>query len=77
MRADLQSSRTTEQELRTQLGIMIASERAMKLDLNQTKQDNESLQNRLHNLVQRNQQVSVFLRREILASPHYSFVRDE
>lgn len=56
MRADLQSSRTNEQELRAQLGIVVASERSMKLDLNQTKQDNESLQNRLHNLVQRNQQ---------------------
>ena len=44
LKADLQSSRATEQELRSQINSLSISERATKLELSQLRQDNDSLQ---------------------------------
>ncbi|CAE1300529.1 Macoilin,Macoilin-2,Macoilin-1 [Acanthosepion pharaonis] len=56
LKADLQSSRNTEQELRTQIANMSISEKSMRSELYQLQQDNENLQNKLHNLVTSRQQ---------------------
>lgn len=56
LKADLQSSRNTEQELRTQIANMSITEKSMRSELYQFQQDNENLQNKLHNLVTSRQQ---------------------
>lgn len=56
LKTDLQASRQTEQELRSQLHSLSAGERSVKNELLQLQQDNESLQNKLHNLVTARQQ---------------------
>ncbi|XP_076466797.1 macoilin-like [Babylonia areolata] len=56
LKADLQSSRNTEQELRLQINGLLASEKASHSELFQLQQDNENLQNKLHNLVTGRQQ---------------------
>lgn len=56
LKADLQGSRNTEQELRIQINSLLASEKATRSELYQLQQDNENLQNKLHNLVTGRQQ---------------------
>lgn len=56
LKADLQSSRNTEQELRVQINNLLASEKSTRSELYQLQQDNENLQNKLHNLVTGRQQ---------------------
>lgn len=56
LKTDLQASRQTEQELRSQLHSLSAGERSVKSELLQLQQDNENLQNKLHNLVTARQQ---------------------
>ncbi|XP_070190467.1 macoilin-like isoform X2 [Littorina saxatilis] len=56
LKADLQSSRNTEQELRIQINGLMASEKSSRSELYQLQQDNENLQNKLHNLVTGRQQ---------------------
>lgn len=56
LKADLQSSRNTEQELRVQINNMLATEKSTRSELYQLQQDNENLQNKLHNLVTGRQQ---------------------
>lgn len=56
LKADLQSSRNTEQELRLQINSLLASEKSSRSELYQLQQDNENLQNKLHNLVTGRQQ---------------------
>ena len=46
LKADLQSSRNTEQELRIQVNGLMASEKASRSELFQLQQDNENLQNK-------------------------------
>ncbi|XP_017320164.1 macoilin-2 [Ictalurus punctatus] len=55
LKAELQASRQTEQELRSQLGSLGTSERSVRSELSQLRQDNELLQNKLHNAVQAKQ----------------------
>ncbi|XP_057198307.1 macoilin-2 isoform X1 [Triplophysa rosa] len=55
LKADLQASRQTEQELRSQLGSLGSSERSIRSELGQLRQENELLQNKLHNAVQAKQ----------------------
>ncbi|XP_076445159.1 macoilin-like [Babylonia areolata] len=61
LKADLQSSRNTEQELRLQINSLLASEKSSRSELYQLQQDNENLQNKLHNLVTGRQQDKVAL----------------
>ncbi|CAN8018492.1 unnamed protein product [Ixodes persulcatus] len=56
LKADLQASRQTEQDLRAQVHSISAGERSVKSELLQLQQDNENLQNKLHNLVTARQQ---------------------
>ncbi|XP_025097702.1 macoilin-2-like isoform X4 [Pomacea canaliculata] len=56
LKADLQSSRNTEQELRVQINSLTAGEKSTRSELYQLQQDNENLQNKLHNLVTARQQ---------------------
>ncbi|KAK3097033.1 hypothetical protein FSP39_005760 [Pinctada imbricata] len=56
LKADLQSSRNTEQELRSQMNQYITGDKALRSELYQLQQDNENLQNKLHNLVTSRQQ---------------------
>ncbi|KAL8599255.1 hypothetical protein ACOMHN_007970 [Nucella lapillus] len=56
LKADLQSSRNTEQELRLQVSGLQASDKASRSELYQLQQDNENLQNKLHTLVTGRQQ---------------------
>ncbi|KAL8566959.1 hypothetical protein ACOMHN_059759 [Nucella lapillus] len=56
LKADLQSSRNTEQELRLQINSLLSSEKSFRSELYQLQQDNENLQNKLHNLVTGRQQ---------------------
>ncbi|XP_069125632.1 macoilin-1-like [Argopecten irradians] len=56
LKVDLQTSRTCEQELRTQIGSFMGGEKSMRSELYQLQEDNESLQNKLHNLVTSRQQ---------------------
>nr|KAG5705037.1 hypothetical protein BaRGS_018767 [Batillaria attramentaria] len=46
LKADLQSSRNTEQELRVQINSLLASEKSTRSELYQLQQDNENLQNK-------------------------------
>lgn len=46
LKAELQASRQTEQELRSQLGSLGTSERSIRSELSQLRQDNELLQNK-------------------------------
>ncbi|KAL7889318.1 hypothetical protein AOLI_G00015760 [Acnodon oligacanthus] len=55
LKADLQASRQTEQDLRSQLGSLGSSERSIRSELSQLRQENELLQNKLHNAVQAKQ----------------------
>ncbi|KAF6021784.1 TMEM57 [Bugula neritina] len=56
LKADLQSSRNTESELRSQLNSKSKDDRQKAVSLAQLQQDNDSLQNKLHNLVMSRQQ---------------------
>eukprot|EP00105_Crassostrea_gigas_P033405 XP_011456782.1 PREDICTED: macoilin [Crassostrea gigas] len=56
LKADLQSSRNTEQELRSQMNSYISGDKSMRSEIYQLQQDNENLQNKLHNLVTSRQQ---------------------
>ena len=59
LKADLQASRQTEQELRSQIQSLVSKrseEDRMKSQLEQLQQDNENLQTKLHNLVTSRQQ---------------------
>lgn len=51
LKTDLQISRNTEQELKSQLNSLILSDKNTRSELYQLQQDNENLQNKLHNLV--------------------------
>ena len=44
LKADLQSSRNCEQELRSQMNNLVIGDKALKSELYQLQQDNESLQ---------------------------------
>ncbi|TRY98325.1 hypothetical protein DNTS_025952 [Danionella cerebrum] len=55
LKADLQASRQTEQDLRSQLGSLGTSERSIRSELGQLRQENELLQNKLHTAVQAKQ----------------------
>lgn len=46
LKADLQSSRNTEQELRVQINSLTAGEKSTRSELYQLQQDNENLQNK-------------------------------
>ncbi len=46
LKADLQASRQTEQDLRSQLGSLGSSERSIRSELGQLRQENELLQNK-------------------------------
>ena len=46
LKADLQSSRNTEQDLRSQINNTLVSDKSLKSELYQLRQDNESLQNK-------------------------------
>jgi hypothetical protein len=68
-KAELQSSRNTEQELRCQINSLIAADKATKSEIHQLRQDNESLQVKLHNLVtsrQQDKQTLAALERKLL-----------
>ncbi|EFX75672.1 hypothetical protein DAPPUDRAFT_322995 [Daphnia pulex] len=51
LKADLQASRQSEAELRSQLSQHASGERAIRAELSQVQQDNDSLQAKLHGLV--------------------------
>lgn len=51
LKTDLQISRNTEQELKSQINSFILSDKNTRSELFQLQQDNENLQNKLHNLV--------------------------
>nr|XP_019940260.1 PREDICTED: macoilin-2-like [Paralichthys olivaceus] len=55
LKADLQASRQVEQDLRSQLGSLGSAERSIRTELGQLRQENELLQNKLHNAVQAKQ----------------------
>ncbi|ESO94855.1 hypothetical protein LOTGIDRAFT_232281 [Lottia gigantea] len=55
-KSDLQSSRNLEQELRSQINNLISSEKSQQSEIFQLQQDNDNLQNKLHNLVTGKQQ---------------------
>ena len=44
LKADLQSSRNCEQELRSQMNNLVIGDKALRSELYQLQQDNESLQ---------------------------------
>ncbi|XP_070567416.1 macoilin-like [Ptychodera flava] len=56
LKADLQSSRQTEQDLRSQIMSLQLEEKSTKTELQKMRDTNESLQARLHNLVTQKQQ---------------------
>ncbi|XP_002740808.2 macoilin-like [Saccoglossus kowalevskii] len=56
LKADLQGSRQTEQDLRSQIVSLQLEEKAVKSELHKVKETNECLQSRLHNLVTQKQQ---------------------
>ncbi|CAL1275191.1 unnamed protein product [Larinioides sclopetarius] len=56
LKVDLQSSRQSEQDLRSQIHSISVGERSVKSELLQLQQDNESLQNKLQNLTAARQQ---------------------
>lgn len=51
LKIDLQSSRQTEQDLRSQLASVASCERSVKGELTQLQHHNDDLQTRLHGLV--------------------------
>ncbi|KAL4232556.1 neuronal signal transduction [Mactra antiquata] len=51
LKTDLQISRNTEQELKSQINSFILGDKNTRSELYQLQQDNENLQNKLHNLV--------------------------
>ncbi|CAL4085741.1 unnamed protein product, partial [Meganyctiphanes norvegica] len=51
LKADLQASRQTEQELRNQVNSLISNDKMTNQELGQVQQDNDNLQNKLHGLV--------------------------
>ncbi|KAM7403814.1 hypothetical protein PAMA_004312 [Pampus argenteus] len=55
LKADLQASRQVEQDLRSQIGSLGSAERSVRTELGQLRQENEVLQNKLHNAVQAKQ----------------------
>ncbi|XP_062996008.1 macoilin isoform X2 [Elgaria multicarinata webbii] len=55
LKADLQASRQIEQELRSQIGSLTSTERGIRSEIGQLRQENELLQNKLHNAVQMKQ----------------------
>ncbi|XP_061897789.1 macoilin-2 isoform X1 [Entelurus aequoreus] len=55
LKADLQASRQVEQDLRSQIGTLGSAERSIRTELGQLRQENELLQNKLHNAVQAKQ----------------------
>ncbi|XP_048860661.1 macoilin-2 [Brienomyrus brachyistius] len=55
LKAELQASRQSEQELRTQMGAVSSAERGARAELTQLRHDNELLQNKLHSAVQAKQ----------------------
>ncbi|MED6269762.1 Macoilin, partial [Characodon lateralis] len=55
LKADLQASRQVEQDLRSQIGSLGSAERSIRTELGQLHQENELLQNKLHNAVQAKQ----------------------
>ncbi|KAJ3613192.1 hypothetical protein NHX12_019444 [Muraenolepis orangiensis] len=55
LKADLQASRQVEQDLRSQIGSLGSAERSVRSELGQLRQENELLQNKLHNAVQAKQ----------------------
>uniref|UniRef100_A0A8C1L695 Macoilin 1a n=1 Tax=Cyprinus carpio TaxID=7962 RepID=A0A8C1L695_CYPCA len=55
LKADLQASRQVEQDLRSQISSLSSAERSMRSELGQLRQENELLQNKLHNAVQAKQ----------------------
>ncbi|KYO25748.1 macoilin [Alligator mississippiensis] len=52
LKADLQASRQIEQELRSQISSLTSTERGIRSEIGQLRQENELLQNKLHNAVQ-------------------------
>ncbi|CAG5126355.1 unnamed protein product [Candidula unifasciata] len=56
LKADLQACRNCEHELRSQINSSASEEKAMHSEMYQLQQDNENLQNKLHNLVTSRQQ---------------------
>ena len=46
LKADLQASRQVEQDLRSQIGSLGSSERSIRSELGQLRQENELLQNK-------------------------------
>ncbi|XP_004082444.1 macoilin isoform X1 [Oryzias latipes] len=55
LKADLQASRQVEQDLRSQISSLGSAERSIRTELGQLRQENELLQNKLHNAVQAKQ----------------------
>ncbi|XP_053561362.1 macoilin [Bombina bombina] len=55
LKADLQGSRQIEQDLRSQIGVLTSTERSIRSEIGQLRQENELLQNKLHNAVQMKQ----------------------
>ncbi|KAM8975809.1 macoilin [Pelodytes ibericus] len=55
LKADLQGSRQIEQDLRSQIGVLTSTERGIRNEIGQLRQENELLQNKLHNAVQMKQ----------------------
>jgi len=51
LKADLHSSKQSEQELRSQVNNLISGEKSVKNTLSQLQADNDALQSKLHNLV--------------------------
>ncbi|XP_063984203.1 macoilin-1 [Diachasmimorpha longicaudata] len=51
LKSDLQSSRQTEQELRSQVNTLLSSERQSKGDIQQLQHDNDQLQSKLQSLM--------------------------
>lgn len=56
LKADLQSSRNSEQELKQQITTYLLEDKNLRLEHYQLQLDNENLQNKLHNLVTSRQQ---------------------
>ncbi|XP_068122211.1 macoilin [Hyperolius riggenbachi] len=55
LKADLQGSRQIEQDLRSQISVLTSTERGIRTEIGQLRQENELLQNKLHNAVQMKQ----------------------
>lgn len=51
LKADLHSSKQSEQELRSQVNNLVSGEKSVKNTLSQLQADNDALQSKLHNLV--------------------------